>query len=143
MSIFATMDKNTIINVIYTLIWSLGLLFVSFLPLFKGGSLDFSTTPLEKFGETYMFPLTMSMCLFSIDVVYSFFHKRIWAVPIISCIALFILTIGITVAFVQCYLCTVVSFIIGWISLTLMKYITLCISEGDETQTPTDMVEDK
>lgn len=138
------MRNKTKINIIYTVIWSVGLLFVSFLSLFKGENIfDFTKKTLPEFGEHYMFPFIMALCLFLIDVTYNVINQKIWAFPIFSCIVAFMLTIGITVAFLQCFCIVFICSIIGWTILTFMKYISLQMSEDTYRMEPSEIVEDK
>lgn len=107
-------------RLIYTVVWSLLLLYASFPGLFSG-TLDFSFQ--ETWNESardYMVILIMTVVLFIVDAVYNLIKSRNNYTPfILGGAALFLLCMAFSLSY-----CGSTFFIAGWVILTLMKFFT-------------------
>lgn len=107
-------------RLIYTVIWSLLLLYASFPGLFSG-ILDFSFQETwDESARDYVVILIMTVVLFIVDAVYNFIKTRNNYTPfILSGVALFLLCMAFSLSY-----CGSTFFIAGWVILTLMKFFT-------------------
>ena len=107
-------------RLIYTIIWSLLLLYASFPGLFNG-KLDFSFQQTwNESARDYMVILIMTVVLFIVDAVYNLIKTRNNYTPfILSGAALFLLCMAFSLSY-----CGSTFFIAGWLILTMMKFFT-------------------
>lgn len=107
-------------RLIYTVIWSLLLLYASFPGLFSG-ALNFSfQESWDESARDYMVILIMTVVLFIVDAVYNLIKSRNNYTPfILSGAALFLLCMAFSLSY-----CGSTFFIAGWVILTLMKFFT-------------------
>ena len=107
-------------RLIYTVIWSLLLLYASFPGLFNG-DLNFSFQ--EKWDDSardYMVILIMTVVLFIVDAVYNLLKTKNNYTPVIlGGAALFLLFMAFSLSYLGSTF-----FIAGWVVLTLMKLLT-------------------
>ena len=105
---------------IYTMIWSLLLLYSSFPGLFSG-ELDFSFQ--DQWNESarkYIVILIMAVVLFIVDAVYNLLKTKNNFTPfILSGAAVFLLCMALSLSY-----CGSTFFIVGWVVLTAMKFFT-------------------
>lgn len=120
-------------KVLYTLQWSTVLFFATFLKLCKGEDI-FSFTDFEQACSNYFFPLTMAVELFLIDFCYDAYKYPYKTNFVFLGVVLFVLSLGITFAFVTCKVIAVVCFILSWISLTYMKWASLNEVNNNSTE---------
>lgn len=107
-------------RLIYTIIWSLLLLYASFPGLFNG-KLDFSFQQTwNESARDYIVILIMTVVLFIVDAVYNLIKTRNNYTPfILSGAALFLLCMAFSLSY-----CGSMFFIAGWLILTMMKFFT-------------------
>lgn len=115
--------KYILIKVIYTFVWSLGLLVVTFKDFWNK---DF--TPLvylDTYKEQIGYPLLTSMILFIIDVVFNLaIEGKNADRRIISCMMIFLCgMLGTMIFNDKIYI--EISFYVIWIALTFMKFFSM------------------
>ena len=107
-------------RLIYTVVWSLLLLYASFPGLFSG-KLNFSFQETwDESARDYMVILIMTVVLFIVDAVYNLIKTKNNYTPfILGGAALFLLCMAFSLSY-----CGSTFFIAGWVILTLMKFFT-------------------
>ena len=130
------MNNDLIINVLYVLVWSLGLMFATFPNLISGEmKFDFQNNLNNDAVMKYIFPFIMAMAIYLIDVLYvsmaeerSGNYKGVtlsWALLggfllffVFSLLGGFILFFVFSLLGGKCLF-----FVLGWLCLTALKFI--------------------
>ena len=139
------LDRRTWVKTLYVVVWSVALLYASFPGVFTANGFDwnFQSNLTNDVKPHYIFPYILAMALFLIDAIYAFAleankGKQDNIIPVL---------IGV-VAFMFCFLMSLsggecVFFLIGWISLTVVKWIKTEPSDyGAIVPTVTEVLED-
>lgn len=113
----------------YCIIWSAGLLTTSLYNMWcKGiGAFDFSGKKLADATGDYIFPMTMAMTLYLIDVIYNVTKpnfntpkQTVWIlISLVLFMVLFVTSLMVSPDYLSFILC-----IMSWLSLTLLKFKT-------------------
>lgn len=121
----AITNKRTMVKTLYVAVWSLALLYASFPVLFTSEGFDwsFQSKLTNDVKQVYIFPYVLAMTLFLIDAIYAFALESYKGRQD----NIILVLIGV-VAFMFCFLISLNGgegwfFFIGWISLTLVKWI--------------------
>ena len=124
---------------IYTLIWSVLLLFATFTDLFNG-KMDFSFQTKWNVGaREYTSLLIMAVILYLLDVVYNFIKtQKKHIVPVIIGGVIFILLFYV----LSLYFCGPTFFLAAWCVLAVMKFLTTEPVSQNNTSGFTTVTED-
>ena len=131
----------------YIICWSLGLLYATFPHFFDGEmTFDIRSKTMADACDYYIFPFTMVMVLFLLDVNYGYVKEKLDGqytnvIGVISCLIVFLLGFVFSIYFVD-PLWARICFIISWLSLSVMKLLKTdpCVAKKNSeiVKIPTD-----
>lgn len=109
----------------YILLWTLGLLFMTFRCVYEGNFNFLEWKEVADIKDSYAFPMLMTMELFLIDVIYGLYispKRYIDSFTELILVTIFMFLFAFSLFF-ECNDLKILCFILSWLVLGYMKYL--------------------